>query len=116
MNTLSLVAKSDEEILASVVVYVEANPVSVLTDDKLRARFFSEIEANIARFIPDLATDKGRKAAEEEKRQSNIRHRSAVMKAAKEGLMKQCWLDEAAAKAIVTAITQGLIPNVTVNF
>lgn len=57
-----------------------------------------------------------RKAAEEEKRQSSIRHRSAVMKAAKEGLMKQCGLTEDTAKAIVTAITQGLIPNVTVNF
>lgn len=42
--------------------FVEANPVSVLINDGLRARFFAEIEAKLGEFQPDLSTEKGRKA------------------------------------------------------
>lgn len=60
--------------------------------------------------------EEARLAAEEAARQNDRKHRSAVMKAAKEALMAKCNIDEGKARDIVTAITQGLIPNVTVNF
>ncbi len=60
--------------------------------------------------------EEARLAAEEEARQKDRKHRSAVMKAAKEALMVNCSLDEEKARNIVTAINKGLIPNVTVNF
>lgn len=45
----------------SIVKRVEANPVTVLVDEKIRDQFFSEIEQEVKAFVPDLSTVTGRK-------------------------------------------------------
>lgn len=55
-------------------------------------------------------------AAAEAARQSDIAHRSEVMRAAKEAIMEHAGLGEATAKKIVLAIGAGSIPNVTLRF
>lgn len=60
--TATALAIVPSELPNPVVPYVEANPVSVLTDKALRERFFTEIELAISEFEPDLKTAKGRKA------------------------------------------------------
>lgn len=62
MNALALVARKESDIPAPVALYVEENPVSVLLDENLRARFFAEIEQEIDAHVPDLTTVTGRKA------------------------------------------------------
>ena len=49
-----------EQIPSPVVPYVQANPVSVLLNDKLRERFLAEIKAEVEAFVPDLTTKKTR--------------------------------------------------------
>lgn len=72
--------------------------------------------AALERAEADRRAEEARKAAEEEKRQKNARHRARIMRETKEGLMKQLKFDEGTARDVVTAITQGLIPNTTINF
>lgn len=54
--------------------------------------------------------------AADERRIADRAHRSAIMSAAKEGLMEHGKLNEAAAKTVVLAIVSNLIPNVGINF
>lgn len=53
--------------------------------------------------------------AEQAKRDADQKHRSAVMKAAKEAIMT-CGVDEEAAKKVVLLIRSGEVPNVTLRF
>lgn len=55
-------------------------------------------------------------AAEEARRQADMEHRGNVMRAAKEALMEQSGIAEAAAKKVVLAIVGGSIPAVTLKF
>jgi colicin import membrane protein len=70
----------------------------------------------VPRAEADRIAEEKRKADEEAKRQKDRAHRTTVMKAAKEALMLNCELGEGPARDIVTVISNGLIPNVTVNF
>ena len=49
-----------EQIPSPVVPYVQANPVSVLLNEKLRERFLAEIKDEVEAFVPDLTTKKSR--------------------------------------------------------
>lgn len=55
-------------------------------------------------------------AAEERRRAENVKHRSAVMRAAKEALMKHADLDEDQAKRVVLAISGNHVPHVGMVF
>jgi hypothetical protein len=53
---------SATELPSPLIPYVETNPVSVILNEDLRARFFAEIEKEIAAFEPDTSSKKGRDA------------------------------------------------------
>lgn len=103
---------------------LEALDYEPATEAEAKAK--AEAQAEIDRLAAEKAAleraeaarraEEARKAAEEERRQKNARHRSKVMREAKEALMKHLHMDDGTARDIVTAITQGLIPNVTINF
>lgn len=57
----ALATTEPTEIPSPVAPYVETNPVTVLLDEGLRARFFAEIEETVSTAPVDLTTDKGRK-------------------------------------------------------
>jgi len=44
-----------------IVASVTANPVTVLIDEKVYAEFYKSIKDEVAAFVPDVSTDKGRK-------------------------------------------------------
>jgi hypothetical protein len=69
----------------------------------------------IAKEEADRKAEADRIAAEQAKREADQKHRSAVMKAAKEAIMT-CGVDEEAAKKIVLLIRSGEVPNVTLRF
>lgn len=56
------------------------------------------------------------KREDEERRARNTQHRGKVNKAAMQALMKETGIDEPTAKAAVTAIVKGNIPNVTITY
>ncbi len=45
-----------------IVALVEANPVMVLTDKEKFSQFYEEMKRETDAHVPDLTTDKGRKA------------------------------------------------------
>jgi hypothetical protein len=51
-----------KEQTTDIVAIVEANPVSVLTDEKTYADFYRHVEEEVKAFEPDLSTATGRKA------------------------------------------------------
>lgn len=53
---------------------------------------------------------------EDRKRRENARHRSRVLNRARDALVEKTGIDEDQARAVVTAITNGSIPNVEVRF
>lgn len=75
-------------------------------------------QAEIDRIAREEAARKAeadRVAAEQAQREADQKHRSAVMKAAKEAIMT-CGADEETAKKIVLLIRSGEVPNVTLRF
>ena len=50
------------------------------------------------------------------RREADIAHKSKILGAAKEAVMEAAGLTEPKAKAVITAIASGLVPNVTVSF
>lgn len=69
----------------------------------------------IAREEADRKAEADRLAKEQAKREANQKHRSAVMKAAKEAIMT-CGADEETAKKIVLLIRSGEVPHVRLEF
>lgn len=55
-------------------------------------------------------------AADEKRRAENVKHRSAIMTAAKKALMEHAALDENQAKRVVLAITGNHVPHVEMRF
>lgn len=82
-------------------------------EDAERARQ-AEID-RIAREESARKAEAGRLAAEQAKREADQKHRSAVMKSAKEAIMT-CGVDEETAKKIVLLIRSGEVPNVSLRF
>lgn len=62
------------------------------------------------------AREKAEADRQEALREANTKHRSKVMKDAKEAIMEHSKVSEDAAKAIVLAIVAGSVPNVTLRF
>ncbi len=69
----------------------------------------------IAREEQDRQAEADRVAAEQAKREASQKHRSAVMKAAKEAIMT-CGVDEETAKKVVLLIAAKEVPNVRLEF
>lgn len=62
------------------------------------------------------AREKAEADRQEAAREADKKHRSAVMKSAKDAIMEHSKITEDAAKAIVLAIVAGSVPNVTLRF
>ena len=82
-----------------------------------RAKQAAEASAERARQdeIRRQQEEAARIKAEEEAREANKRHVASVCKAAKDALIA-AGLDEVSAKAAVTAIAKGLVPNVKIKY
>ena len=93
---MSVALLQDPEIetgsLEDVAAKVEENPVSVLLDDELYARFVAHLKKGIADFVPDLSTATGRKKIASEAYKIT-RHKTTIDDAGKK-------LNEAARKQI----------------
>lgn len=97
-------AKADREAQAA----AEAAEAARVAAEKIAADKIKEAK----RHAEKLAKEAADKAA----READIEHKAAVNRAALAALVDNCELSEAQARAVVTAIAKGLIPNIKINY
>lgn len=94
--------------------------------EEAAAKAKAEHESEIARLAAEKrkleeaetarVAEEKRLADEQERRENDRKHRSEIMKAAKNAFMERVGLEEQVAKEIVISITSGEIPNVSIRF